>query len=322
MLPKPLSIQSRVPRRPRKGAMTVCIAALSQDSKAIVCMADKALSYGSSIQWDSDSSKVFELNASGTLVLFAGSEDITSRVLGKIIALGDSIGDDIAETRKILEHEYQEAVGEILTALYLTPRLLTKQEYIGAISQKKINPYMQGIAAEVKCYEPDCGLLVCGFDSQKRPFILFVDNPGVVTDMTRTGFHSIGSGWEKSVSKMLFSEHKKSQELARTLYDAFDAKAFAEMASGVGFDWETWVITEDRKSHHVPDDIDALVEHAWAEHDRSPFDKREKDDADPPPKNWKSQLRKYARTVLPPDLDSKDEKPKHINLKKMERPRD
>jgi hypothetical protein len=115
---------------------------------------------------------------------------------------------------------------------------------------------------------------------------------------------------------MLYSEHKKTRELARTLYDAFDAKAFAEMASGVGFDWETWVITKDRKAHHVPDEIDVLVERAWAEHDRSPFDSREIDDADPPPKNWKSQLRKYSRTILPPNPDVKDAKLRNLEVPK------
>jgi 20S proteasome alpha/beta subunit len=302
--------------------MTVCTSALSQNSEAIVCVADRALSYGTSIQWDSDSSKIFELNQHGTLVLFAGSEDVTSRVLGKILGVGDSIGDDVAESRKILEKEYQEAVDELVTARYLTPRLLSKQDYVQATSHH-MNAHMRSIAAEIRGYEADCALLVCGFDAQNRPFILYLDSPGTVTDMTRTGFHSIGSGWEKSVSKMLFSEHKKSQELARTLFDTFDAKAFAEMASGVGFDWETWVITKDRKAHHVPDGIDALVEHAWAEHDRSPFDKREKDDADPPPRNWKAQLRKYAKSILPQSSDStEDRKSTKLSLKKMERARD
>src|ERR1035441_10387725 len=108
--------------------MTVCTAALSQGSEAIVCVADRALTYGASIKWDSDSSKIFELNQHGTLVLFAGSEDITSRVVGKLIAAGDQIGENVAETRKILEKEYQEAVDELIIAKYLTPRLMTKDD--------------------------------------------------------------------------------------------------------------------------------------------------------------------------------------------------
>lgn len=284
--------------RPRKAKMTVCIAALAQESNAIVCVADTAISYGDTIQWDSDSTKIFELNPNGTLILFAGSEDITSRVLGKVIARASEIGDDIAETRKILEKEYQEAVDELVTSRFLTPRLLSKPDYVKAISQQEINPYIRSIADEVRGYVADCSLLVCGFDTGKRPFILFVDNPGTVTDMSITGFHAIGSGWEKSISKILYSEHKKSHELPRVLFDVFDAKAFAEMSVGVGFNWDTWVITSARKAHKVPDKIDIVVEGVWADHDRSPFEKIEREDKKTP-KNWKSQLRKYCESIMP-----------------------
>ena len=47
--------------------MTVCVAALAADFNAVVCVADKALSYGEYIQWDSDSSKIVKINPSGTL---------------------------------------------------------------------------------------------------------------------------------------------------------------------------------------------------------------------------------------------------------------
>jgi hypothetical protein len=33
--------------------MTVCLAAFAQNHQAIVCIADKGLSYGDHIQWDS-----------------------------------------------------------------------------------------------------------------------------------------------------------------------------------------------------------------------------------------------------------------------------
>lgn len=292
MMPKPSLL------RPRKGKMTVCIAALAQESKAIVCVSDTAISYGDTIQWDSDSTKVFELNSSGTLVLFAGSEELTSRVLGRVVAKADEIGDDIPQTRKVLEMEYREALQELIEARCLAPRLLSREDYIKSISQQEINPFIRGIADEVKAFVPDCALLVCGFDKEKRPFILFIDGPGTVTDMTITGFHSIGSGWEKSISKMLYSEHKKSHSIARVLFDTFDAKAFAEMSVGVGFNWDTWVITAERKAHKVPEKIDLIVEAAWADHDRSPFELREKDDISPP-KNWKSQLARYCETIMP-----------------------
>jgi hypothetical protein len=41
--------------------MTICCAAFGDNSKAIVCIADKGISYGDTIQWDSDSSKIFPI---------------------------------------------------------------------------------------------------------------------------------------------------------------------------------------------------------------------------------------------------------------------
>jgi hypothetical protein len=49
-------------------------------------MADRALSYGETIQWDSDSSKMFALRNGGTVIMFAGEEEPISRLPGKVIA--------------------------------------------------------------------------------------------------------------------------------------------------------------------------------------------------------------------------------------------
>jgi hypothetical protein len=279
--------------------MTVCIAALAAQGKAIVCMADKALSYGDTIQWDSDSSKMFALRSGGLVIMFSGDEEPISRILGKIIARESDLGDDVAGTRQILEEEYQEAAQEIVEARYLKPRLMTRDEYIRAISGNEINSFIESIAREVRAYEPDAALIVSGFDAQQKPFILYVDSPGVVTDMTVTGFHSIGSGWEKSVSKLLFSDFSRKDPLHTVMYDLFDAKAFAEMAAGVGVDWDTRIITGHESGLLVPDNIDVLIERGWAEHEHHPFAISPLDDDERPPQRWKSMLRSYAATIVP-----------------------
>jgi hypothetical protein len=147
---------------------------------------------------------------------------------------------------------------------------------------------------------PDSALIVSGFDQGGKPFILTIDSPGVVTDMTVTGFHSIGSGWEKSVSKLLFSEFSRKDPLHTVLYDIFDAKAFAEMSVGVGVDWDTRIITGHESGLLVPDEIDGLIERGWAEHELHPFAVEPLSDEERPPKLWKSKLRSYAASIVPP----------------------
>jgi hypothetical protein len=207
--------------------MTVCVAALAAQSRVIVCVSDKALSYGDAIQWDSDEGKMMSLNPSGTGILFAGSEMGTSRILGAILAREAEIGESRRKTKEILEAEYTQALHELVESLYLKPRLLTRKQYLVAISSAQINPYVKSIADEIDNFNMDCELLVCGKDENGQAYILDIDHPGVATDMTKTGFHAIGSGAEKAISRLLYSEHKRTHSVQRVLYDLFDAKAFA-----------------------------------------------------------------------------------------------
>src|SRR6202021_4285077 len=97
--------------------MTVCVAALAADFRAIVCLADKALSYGAYIQWDSDSSKIIKVNPSGTLLLFSGEEEPSSKVLAKFIVRAKDLWrkkrDDIV---RVCEEQYRAAVSDLVEA--------------------------------------------------------------------------------------------------------------------------------------------------------------------------------------------------------------
>ncbi len=42
-------------------SMTVCVAAICESSKAIVCVADKAITLNQSIQWDANASKILPI---------------------------------------------------------------------------------------------------------------------------------------------------------------------------------------------------------------------------------------------------------------------
>lgn len=294
--------------------MTVCVAALAAKANVIVCVADKALSYGDHIQWDSDSSKILKLNPSGTLVMFSGDEESTQRVLANLISVGDEIGrKPRREIIKICEAQYKEAVDDLIETKFLRPRLLTKQDYVRAITAPKLNHMLRSLADEIKKFQIGCDVMVCGFDDKKKPFILEISSPGVVTDMTMTGFHAIGSGWDKAVSRLLFAEHKREHTITRVVYDAFDAKANAEMAAGVGYQWDGVVAL-----HHetpfvvITDRAKELLERAWAKFNRSPFEKRDrKKDLPNPPRNWEQELlvEMASQIGIPEDNEDADEEP-------------
>lgn len=291
--------------------MTVCVASLAANGQAIVCIADKAISYGDYVQWDSDSIKMLQINPSGSIIMFSGGERDTSKVLARILAKPENIGVTVASTIKFLETEYKDAVDELTEQLHLSPRLLTRANYLSAISSQQVNSYIRSVADDIDKFEMDCGLLVCGFDQGQAPFILDVMHPGVVVDMTTTGFHAIGSGWDKATSNMLFSEHKRVHGVDRVLYDVFDAKAHAELEAHVGYEWDAQVIVVgSKKPTFVPKGIQELIEDVWSFYNASPFEVREtgkrrllKDNELEIPSDWRKQLGAFATAVMKPAVE-------------------
>jgi hypothetical protein len=296
--------------------MTICAAALAAKSKAIVCVADKAITYGDIISWESDVTKIVRLAHPGCVVMMSGTEESTSRVISELASL-ESLGDTVAEIKKKCEEIYRKCVQEILDQKFIYPRLLTRDIYEKAMAGETVNAVIQGISAEMARYVAewiDCSLLLCGFDSKKYPFILNVSAPnGIVTDMTPTGFAAIGSGFEYTQARLLFLSHERSDGLDKALYDIFDAKASAEMVATVGTDWDSAVVYlsgDEIKVKFTDDAIDDLIERVWFHAAAlSPYEQAKEDHPDPPPRTWKSKLKKYADGLLaPPPSDSSQSK--------------
>jgi hypothetical protein len=312
LTPRPRSKRLEIKR------MTVCVAALAAESKALVCIADKALSYGETITWDSDSSKMFTLNPSGTLVLFAGGERDTGEIIARLIVSQDKIGTSKSETKKKIEFESKEAIDFLVDRLYLSPRQLKREEYVAAISGQQINSHIRKIAEEVDEFSLNCHLIVCGSDSGNL-FIFNMDSSGIATDMSTTGFHAIGSGSEQAIGRLLFSEHERKHSVGRVLYDCVDAKFGAELDPSVGYEWDAWVMLPGKLgTYPVPKKIKDIVESAWGKFSRSPFEKYDRKLHKPgPPAKWKETLEEYSDLIVKVGMDNPDAKEK---LEAMEVP--
>ena len=115
--------------------MTVCIAALADG--AIICVADKALTYGQSIQWDADASKITTLDNGKSLILLAGDDSPTNRLLRKINHLTDEFSGDQFSLMSILEQAMKDAFSEEQEICVLHPEMLTKDGYLKALCGPK-----------------------------------------------------------------------------------------------------------------------------------------------------------------------------------------
>jgi hypothetical protein len=276
--------------------MTVCIAALSAKGACIICLADKALSYGD-VSWDSDSAKIIPLGKNEAVALTAGSDRYITRLLGKITEFS-GYTEPVITVIKFLEEKFQECVREIQDIEILLPRMLTREQYLSAISGTGVNEHIKGIDRDLRSFQFDCELIICGFVKKSLPYILLLEPPGLVTDCTNNGFCAIGSGAEKALSRLLFVDHKREHGVAHVLYDCFDAKANAEMNFFVGYDWDAYLLSGGRVKT-VPQKAKPLLDRVWAKRNRSPFTKtRDPDDLPPPPRNWEMQLRQIVAETL------------------------
>ena len=137
--------------------MTIVIGTLAKDSSAIVCVADKAVTYGQQIQWDADVTKIVPLENGKLIAMFSGSEEPVSRVLGKIVENLDGFAPN--EIKGCAERSYQAALSDLIEADVLSPRGLSWKEYLAATSGPRINEYMQSVAAAVDAYHVECDFL-------------------------------------------------------------------------------------------------------------------------------------------------------------------
>jgi hypothetical protein len=307
--------------------MTICAAALAAKSKAIVCVADKAMSFGDVISWDSDVTKIVPLSHPGCVAMMSGPEEGTSRVLSALLAIAD-LGSTVEEIKKTCEREYGECVQELIEQKFLKPRLLTKELYKTATTGAEVNSAIEALSSEIKGYSIGCDFIVCGFDSKKSPFILDLSLPdGTATDMTSVGFAAIGSGHEYTLARLLFLTHRRDDDLDKSLYDVFDAKASAEMSPTVGTDWDSVVVycggDGTAKVEFVDDDINDLIERVWFHKAAlSPYEKREAGQPTKPPRAWKSKLKKYADKLLSPEKPSDSSQGKALSKGKIVAPRE
>src|SRR5271166_3764501 len=157
-----------------RSAMTVCIAAIAETSKAIVCIADRALTFtglSSSAQTDSGVTKIVDIPGTRWCALFS-SEDLNfpERVL-RVVA------DEIAKgkrgecNREKMETAVKKAFetcwnGEVEDQV-LKPNLLSIAAFTSEPRDARLldSNSLATIAGAIADYKHDCSMLFCGFDS-------------------------------------------------------------------------------------------------------------------------------------------------------------
>jgi len=284
--------------------MTICIAAFAAESKAIVCIADRAVTYasttgGPSSQADEGIQKIVELGRTGWIALIADDVPFAQKVTDE---MNSNIGSERSPTAQQMMRwartAYEKYQEEEIVARVLTPNLLTRDDFLRrpAALQPLDTKYVLEIARLIQEVDVNCTLLICGFDAQ-GPHIIKVRNGGGVDPCDIEGYGVIGGGEDTSRGRIIWSETDRSDELESVMYDVFDAKVSAEIIQGVGYVWDWRILLPGKRARKVPKRISELIDKLWITNNRSPFAEslsvRQK-----PPKNWKRRLEEFSSRVI------------------------
>jgi hypothetical protein len=287
--------------------MTVCIAAIAAKSKAIICIADRALTFagvGANAESDSGVTKIMDIPGTRWCAMFSGDDlSFPERVLGLVASDMATLGKHDICDRHRMESSVRKAF-EICWNLeveehVLKPNLLS----ISSFTERSVNlqpldsKFVAAIAEAIADYKHNCSMLFCGFDSS-GPHILMANTPCQIDPCDWQGFQAIGAGEETARNHLIWSDFEKDDPLDSALYDVFNAKVATEVLQGVGYLWDWRVIVKDGKPRPLPDKIDRLIDRVWATYNRSPYSpKLSKSEAAPP--DWKKRLSDFTSRLLP-----------------------
>ena len=287
--------------------MTVCIAAIAAESKAIVCIADRALTFAgatASTETDSGVTKIVDIPSTNWCAMFSG-DDLTFpervlRLLNADVLRQGRNGWNRDRIEQAVKSAFEKCWENAVEDHVLKPKLLSIASFTANPRDARLaadSQYLSVLAEEIANYRHNCSMIFCGFD-EVGPHIFVASAPSQIDSYDWQGFQAIGAGEETARNHLIWSEYDKNDPLDSVLYDVFNAKVATEVLQGVGYAWDWRILTAGRKPQPISKRINNLIDRVWETLNRSPYapklSKRER-----APNDWKEKLADYVKTVLP-----------------------
>ncbi|MEO8103203.1 MAG: hypothetical protein ABI790_11785 [Betaproteobacteria bacterium] len=254
--------------------MTVCVAAICEDSKTILGASDRMITAGI-VQFQPAASKAYQITKS-IVIMVAGEMTVQTEIMAELVPRVNVMLSqdpppgwlnvkDIADVYASIHDALKTKRGE---RDILLPLGLTSETFISR--QRELAPKLvTTIATElIGKTLPSTAAIVSGVDNTGAH--LYVVEGGNVTCHDAAGFASIGAGWYHASSHMMFSRHEKNGSLARTLLLTYTAKKRAEVAPGVGIETDMYSVrglgNYFEVGTHVIGELQVMYETAVAGH--------------------------------------------------------
>jgi len=230
--------------------VTVCIAALCDDRKAIILAADKMIG-SESIESEADIHKIVGIHRNWWALMAADDISpafpIIDHAKAKLHSKRSVSVDDVIDA---VAGSYQQKRLEQAEAVYLIPRGWTLKQFQSAHT---VGPIPDALRTEldfrISAHRLYVSLLVAGFDRSRVGHIFSVsdhDNRGDARRHDVPGYHAIGSGSHGACFMMAYRSLSSAMPIRAALYYVAEGKYFGEFAAGVGIRTDLYVVRPDK----------------------------------------------------------------------------
>jgi hypothetical protein len=237
--------------------MTVCIAAIAAKSKAIVCIADRALTFtgwGADAVTDSGVSKIIDLPGNWCALFSCESLTFPKRILDRVTrATSTKAFVTLQEMETVTKEAFTHCWWEELEEQILVPLGLTKDDLMSRPSdvQSLDSGLVMKITERMTEHKQSCSIIFCGFEG-KTPHIFVVSTPCQFDDFDWQGFAIVGGGIETARNHLLWAHYDSEDSLAAVLYDVFDAKVATEVLQKLGYAWNWRLLIPGKRPEPLP----------------------------------------------------------------------
>jgi Proteasome subunit len=232
--------------------MTICVAVICDSLNSIVTASDTLLSTD---RFSADNLAVKVEAISQNWMAFFAADDMSScwpilrEARARFVDQENTIEQIKTSFKEAYRSELQKRITDEVLGRYALDLESFKQNGLKQLGRQVFND----LCLQIDRINFDCQFLVCGFDSDQKPHIFTVENPGVAIEYSTPGFWAIGSGASSALSTLFFHRVITGIRLEKAIYHVCEAKFMAESALGVG-------VTTCVVIFHKPDEVELLDE--------------------------------------------------------------
>jgi hypothetical protein len=235
--------------------MTTCVAAITDEGKALILVADKMIGVGW-VESELEITKMREVHQDWWM-LFAGDDltpvfDIVDYTKSRLkVDAPASIGD----VQEAVKAAFAQKRMENAEALHLAPIGWDIVRFNDEGNTRL--PNFMELQAKIDGYSMSIELLVAGFDVGKAQIFSLLgygESRGLPNRFDIPGFEAVGSGSTGAEYMMYYRHLSPKTPIREAVYYALEAKYFGEQASGVSASTDLFIARPGRKLIQLDDD--------------------------------------------------------------------